>query len=341
MAYFCSINTSTFSASGAINQPAWEGSGDANWSIEWDVAITNLASTRFLAGVGSGTRSIAINPNGSIQVFNVGAINTSAAGTITVNTRYTIKLESVGTTKNLYVKLASDPSYGAAVCTGTDNNLYRYWYIGRVSATYGRCFDVYGLTTVEGTYNETWDGTNAPSTGTTWTGANGGVLSLVNTQGTADAWWVFYDAGGAIDADIAITMPQLTVAASAGVVAPSIGAAIAFTMPQFALDASVADIAPIYNASAAFAMPQFALSAALIDTAPEFTASAAFAMPQFSLAAALSDTDTPLTTGAVSFTMPSFTVASVASVINPDKPLIGFWLSDKGIAGYRRGFNNY
>jgi hypothetical protein len=79
----------------------------------------------------------------------------------------------------------------------------------------------------------------------------------------------------------------------------------------------------------------------LSDTAPEFAATASFTMPQFVLAASLTDTDTPMTSASVSFTMPSFTASVTASVINPDKPLIGFWLSDRGIAGYRRGFNSY
>jgi hypothetical protein len=214
--------------------------------------------------------------------------------------------------------------------------------------------------------SQKWDASLSGGAGSTLPTTSGSNNATLINFPTDDSQWIFYDDGGAITSTTAFTMPQFTLAAaltdsepasvsstiaftmpqfipaaSVTDTAPTLSAAIAVTMPQFALAASVADTVPIYNASAAFAMPQFALSAALIDTAPEFTASAAFAMPQFSLAAALSDTDTPLTTGAVSFTMPSFTVASAASVINPDKPLIGFWLSDKGIAGYRRGFNNY
>jgi len=39
----------------------------------------------------------------------------------------------------------------------------------------------------------------------------------------------------------------------------------------------------------------------------------------------------------------TYTVSNIdiTASMRPDKPSIGFWLSDRGIAGYRRGFNSY
>jgi len=39
----------------------------------------------------------------------------------------------------------------------------------------------------------------------------------------------------------------------------------------------------------------------------------------------------------------TYTVSNIDIIasIRPDKPSIGFWLSSRGIAGYRRGFNSY
>jgi hypothetical protein len=197
MSFYCAVNTTTFNSTGHISHSSWVGAGNANWSIEWDFVCTSLAADRYLAGnnSGSATRSVRINTDGTIRVNGVAAITVSPSGTVSAGVRYNVKLESVGTTKSLYIKLATDPSYSTAVCTGTDNFAYTFNTICRASAVYSRFFNIYGASTIGGTYSEVWDGSNAPSTGTTWTGSNGGDLTLNGTQGTADAWWVFYSSG--------------------------------------------------------------------------------------------------------------------------------------------------
>ena len=197
MSFYCAVNTTTFNSTGHISHSSWVGSGNANWSIEWDFVCTSLAADRYLAGnnSGSATRSVRINTDGTIRVNGVAAITVSPSGTVSAGVKYNVKLESVGTTKSLYIKLATDPSYGSAVCTGTDNFAYTFNAICRASSVYSRFFDIYGASTSGGTFTESWSGANAPSTGTTWTGANGGVLTLNNTQGTANAWWIFYSSG--------------------------------------------------------------------------------------------------------------------------------------------------
>lgn len=194
MAWCCALNTSTTTTTGHISHPIWTGAGSDNWSIEWDLEITDLSANRYPAGSFSGgARAIQVSPTGAINLLSTAGVSTSAAGVIAANTRYKIKLESVGTTKNIYVKLANAVSYGAAVCTGTDNTAYSYNSVGRASATYGRVFNVYGFSTSGGTYTTSWDSSNAPSTGTAWTSSGGQVATLTNFTGTADAWWIYYN----------------------------------------------------------------------------------------------------------------------------------------------------
>jgi hypothetical protein len=113
------------------------------------------------------------------------------------------------------------------------------------------------------------------------------------------------------------------------------GAVVIFTMPQFAVAVSAETTAPGNSATVSFAMPQFSVAATASTTTPIIDATVAFAMPQFSVAVS-AETESQ----GVSFTMPQFSVSIITTVANPEPVETTFWLAQRGIQGYRRGFNS-
>lgn len=196
MAYYCAFNTTSFNTVGSLSFPLWTGgSTTTSWEVEVDFSVTSLASQITLVG---NTGAV----SGAFDIFTNGAIGlrawvASAAGLVVVGNRYTAKVTREGTnTLRVYLKLASESTYGAAVATYSTANTIPYNALGRNQNTpVVRAVNFYGAKLTGGTYGETWSGLNAPSTGTTWTGANGNQITLQGTQGTADAWWVFYNSG--------------------------------------------------------------------------------------------------------------------------------------------------
>lgn len=192
MARYCAFNTSTFGSTGQLSIPSWTGAGNSNWSIDFDFVVTSLSTTARIGGNSSATtRGVEVTATGELRVGFVTGL-TSAAGIVSANTRYTARLESVGTTKSLYIKQFGG-SFGSALASVTDNNPYLFEFFGKAGSSSTRVFNFYGFSLSGGTYSETWDGTNAPSTGTEWTGANGNQITLAGTQGTANAWWIYYN----------------------------------------------------------------------------------------------------------------------------------------------------
>jgi hypothetical protein len=112
-------------------------------------------------------------------------------------------------------------------------------------------------------------------------------------------------------------------------------ATVDFTMPQFAVAVSAETTAPGNSATVSFAMPQFSVAATASTTTPIIDATVAFAMPQFSVAVS-AETESQ----GVSFTMPQFSVSIITTVANPEPVETTFWLAQRGIQGYRRGFNS-
>jgi hypothetical protein len=142
-------------------------------------------------------------------------------------------------------------------------------------------------------------------------------------------------AAAATDATVAFTMPQFSVAVDADNAVPVVDATIAFTMPQFAVAVSAETTAPGNGATVSFTMPQFSVAATADTTAPVIDATVAFTMPQFSVAVG-AETESQ----GVNFTMPQFSVSIIATVANPEPVETTFWLAQRGIQGYRRGFNS-
>jgi hypothetical protein len=349
-----------------INVPS---ATDFSIEFEW----FNLDTDRGypLAAVSSGTSQIRIEPSttsNTVALVNSGGISyTFNFGSMVRSDFNLFKFTRTGNSISLQIN--GNPIGSPVVGSGVLNATFAFTRIFIRATT--TAFAESGLKflkyTQAGVLTRHYDANASGGTGNILpelvSSANGAQIGAWPTDNSE---WTFYDDGGATTSTVAFTMPQFSLAASltdsepaatsatiaftmpqfvpavsASDTAPEIAVTAAFTMPQFTLAASASVTLPTYTATVAFSMPQFGLSASLSDTAPEFTATASFTMPQFALSASLTDTDTPMTSASVSFTMPSFTVASVASVINPDKPLIGFWLSDRGIAGYRRGFNSY
>jgi len=194
MSFYCAFNATSFDAAGSLSFPLWTGgSTTTSWEVEVDFSVTSLASQITLVG---NTGAV----SGAFDIFTNGAIGlrawvASAAGLVVVGNRYTAKVTREGTnTLRVYLKLASESTYGAAVATYSTANTIPYNALGRNQNTpVVRAVNFYGAKLTGGTYGETWSGLNAPSTGTTWTGANGNQITLQGTQGTADAWWVFYN----------------------------------------------------------------------------------------------------------------------------------------------------
>jgi hypothetical protein len=275
MPFYCAVNTTTFGATGHLSHTQWTGAGNANWSIEWDFVVTTDIGTRSLAGRPStSTRAIRIAAGGIIIVVGVASIPQSAAGTVLPISSYVANLESVGTTKNLYVKLASDPSFGSPVCTGVDNNDYVFSVVCHASTTYSRVFDIYGVATSGGTFTESWSGANAPSAGTTWTGANGGVLTLNNTQGTANAWWVFYGSSDTITSTAAWSITPIQWQSSAAVSAPTFSSTAAWSVSPMQWQGAANATPPAFNSTTAWSISPLQWQAAAASTAPGAIANA-------------------------------------------------------------------
>jgi hypothetical protein len=330
MSFYCAVNTTTFNSTGHISHSSWVGAGNANWSIEWDFVCTSLAADRYLAGnnSGSATRSVRINTDGTIRVNGVAAITVSPSGTVSAGVRYNVKLESVGTTKSLYIKLATDSSYGSAACTGTDNFAYTFNTICRASAVYSRFFNIYGASTIGGTYSEVWDGGNAPLAGTTWTGSNGGALTLNGTQSTADAWWVFYSSGDTITSTAAWSITPIQWQGSAAVAAPTFSSTAAWSVSPMQWQGAANATPPVFNSVTAWSISPLQWQAAAAPTAPGAIVSAAAwtisqlqwqatAQPAPVVQSSAAWSISPLNwQGATSATVPAFT-ASAAWSISP------------------------
>lgn len=228
MAYLLRYNAAQGTTS-EITFPTWVGAGNGNWSVIVSFICTSFSSTpRILGQLTSTTnRALVIGTTGFLSWVNVGIAG--AAGSIQLNTRYWVKLESVGTIKNLYQ--STDGVNYTLVGTATYSAANMDWSkLGSASNVRSQVFDFYSIEFSGSTYTDAFDATTAPSTGTSWPSVGGTRnLTLSNFTGTADSWWVFYDAGGGADTSLnasgqavasgvaALTTAIMLAAAGAGV----------------------------------------------------------------------------------------------------------------------------
>ncbi len=197
MAYLLRYNAAQGTAS-EITFPTWVGAGNGNWSVIVSFICTSFSSTpRILGQLTSTTnRALVIGTTGFLSWVSVGIAG--AAGSIQLNTRYWVKLESVGTTKNLYQ--STDGVNYTLVGTTTYSAANMDWSkLGSASNVRSQVFDFYSIEFSGSTYTDAFNATTAPSTGTSWPSVGGTRnLTLTNFTGTTDSWWVFYNTGGAI-----------------------------------------------------------------------------------------------------------------------------------------------
>lgn len=182
-----------------------------------------------------------------------------------------------------------------------------------------------------------WDA-NLGGAGTTLPTTSGTNQATLINFPTDNSQWISFSSGSTVTADIAATMPQMSVVTSGSVAEPQFDSTIAFSMPQMTVAASSTIATPTFTASIEFSMPQMVASVvadnispavAAVDFAmPQMTASGAavvipeqvttvsFTMPQMSVSAAATN-PTPTWQGVVSVTMPQMTVAASAGVGAP------------------------
>jgi hypothetical protein len=360
-------------ATSRVTIPQWTVAASQDFVIDIVFDTPSVLATDGVLGDNGSTNFLAVFSNAGVQtklnnVFLTGVSTTDPpnANVFTANNKFRWRVERVSNICRVTITNLTTSTVRQDVQNISFSGGFNFTQIGNTQWLYLNNGTVYSCVLTAGTTTRNYDPSASGGAGTALPDTNNSANNGTLVGFTVPACWVFYDDGGATTSTVTFTMPQFSLAASltdsepaatsatisfampqfvpaisASDTAPENSVTAAFTMPQFTLAASASVALPTYTVTAAFSMPQFGLSASLSDTAPEFTATASFTMPQFALSASLTDTDTPMTSAAVSFTMPSFTVASAASVINPDKPLIGFWLSDRGIAGYRRGFNSH
>jgi hypothetical protein len=311
MAYYLNYDTTTFTGTALVQFPAWSAAGSVNFTVEVDFLATSLSSLTYLLGAASRTqRSIAITDAGAI-IFPGLAV--SSAGHVEINTEYSLKFESVGSAKKVYIKPRGGASWGSSILSFSSTASFDFDYIGRALNVLSRQFKVYAVRFVGGTYNEVWDGSNAPSSGLTWTGTNGSAITLNGTTGVADSWWIFYDDGGAVTSTIAATWPQLSIAASQTSTIPDTDSAMAFTWPQLSVSAEQITIAPVSN-SVAFNWPQLSVSASQSSTAPQFDSAANFTWPQLTVS---TEQSAAYSGNVVNFTWPQLSVLANQSATIP------------------------
>jgi hypothetical protein len=274
MPHYCAFNATSFNATANISVPAWSGpSGAATWSVEVDFVVTSLANQVTLIGDVNGI-------GGAFDVFPSGAIGlraqvASAAGLVVVGTRYKAKVTREGSnTLRVYIKPASNPSYGASVASITNASTYIYNSLGKNQAGTVRAVNYYGLEITGGTYSDTWNDTNSPSTGITWTGVNGGVLTLNGTQGTPDAWWVFYSSGDTISSTAAWSITPIQWQGSAAVAAPTFSSTAAWSVSPMQWQGAANATPPVFNSVTAWSISPLQWQAAAASTAPGAIANA-------------------------------------------------------------------
>lgn len=179
-------------ASAHASVPAWSTSASAVWSIEFEIEVFSLSSTIALGGATYAARVAQITTAGTVTCQNSGGgtVLTSAAGAVTVGVN-TIKVER--TSGGLWQLTVN----GVSVSTSSTAAAAPMTYLAnRVQNSYTNTnIAIMRVVTSGGAYSTSWDGTNAPSTGTTWTSSGGQVATLNNFTGVTDSWWVFYSSG--------------------------------------------------------------------------------------------------------------------------------------------------
>lgn len=180
-------------ASAHASVPTWSTTASSVWSVEFEIEVFALSSTIALGGATYAARVAQITTAGTVTCQNSsgGTVLTSAAGAVTVGIN-TIKVERTsGGLWQLTVNGVTVSTTSTAACAPMA------YLANRVQNSYTNTnIAVRRVATSGGAYSTSWDGTNAPSTGATWTSSGGQVATLNNFTGTTDSWWVFYSSGG-------------------------------------------------------------------------------------------------------------------------------------------------
>lgn len=306
--------------------PAWSTSASAVWSIEFEIEVFALSSTIALGGATYAARVAQITTAGTVTCQNSGGgtVLTSAAGAVTVGVN-TIKVERTsGGLWQLTVNGVSVSTSSTAACAPMT------YLANRVQNSYTNTnIAIRKVVTSGGAYSTSWDGTNAPSTGTTWTSSGGQVATLNSFTGAAGSWWVFYDAGGATTAtisaglpipsasasitatapvftsDIAGGLPVPVAASSVTVSGPAIDAAVSAGLPVPVGASSITVSAPVFSVEISAGLPVPAASASLINAGTASTATIAGGLP------------TPIASAGISVYAPVFSAVVAGGIPIP------------------------